>query len=369
MLTGSTTTQVDTGSPLLATYNPCSPWLSVPQKILTLDPLWNTCIQRIAAIHDPDIALQTGPAFSPVTTHIPVTTTAHPGNAMEGPSVSFDLAAKTSPPHQPSARPNPQNQPPAPPSPPAFSRLAPVVNFGSTTITANSASELVIGTQTFKPGDHALVAGTTVSYASNGQYFDIGGTTQYMNPGFAVGTQTLSAGGPAAVVSGKTYSVEAGGSSVVIDGTTEAVSQVTQAVASAQKVWMTIPAYVIDGQTLIAGGLPITSGDTVMSLDPGGESVVVVVSKTMDINDVLGGTALPDAFGEVAFGTNSTFIAGVDSDGKTSSSVSSSVGPPSLKTTAVGGKTKSGARGRVDISFEFIWVALGLGIAAGAALL
>ena len=365
-------TDLYTGYPILATYNPCSPWLSIPQKIHNLDTLWSTCFPVISAVYDPDNTLTAGPVFGPVTAHPPIPTLAHPGDAIAGQSISQVLATSTLPPNLPSAQPNapPSNQPNVPP-PPAFSRVAPVVSFGTTTITANSASEIVIGTRTFKPGDQGIVSGTTVYYASHGEYLNVGGTTQNINLVFAVGTQTISESGPGAVISGKTYSVEAGGSSVVIDGTTEAVSQATQAAVSAQKVWMTVPAYIIDGQTMIAGGLPITSGDTVMSLELNGESVVVVVSKTMDINDVLGSTTSSDSLSQFAFGTNSTSIGGMGS-GTTSSIVSpasSSMGPPNSETTAARRTTKSGARRGTDSSCRYTWLVMAIGIAAVMAVL
>ncbi|KAE9364936.1 hypothetical protein N431DRAFT_446650 [Stipitochalara longipes BDJ] len=349
----TTSSDVDTGNPFPVTYNPCTPWLSAPQQVLTLDPLWSTCLRDVAAIHDPDIQLTPGPAFGLVTSHMPNPTPVHTGNAVAGPSVSQVLAASTLPPNHPPAQAS--NAPP----PPAFSQVAQVATFGTTIVTANSASEFIFGTQTVKPGGQVVVAGTTIYYASNGQYLNVGGTTQYMNPSFAVGTQVLSAGGPAAVISGKTYTVEAGGSSVVIDGTTEAVSQATQAPKAIQKVWVTVPAYIIDGQTMVAGGLPITSSGTVMSLESGGESVVVVVSKTMDINDILGSTASPAAFSQVGFGANSTSAGGAG----TGDITSSSVGLPSSESAGVGTKTKSGAQRRVESSCLYTWLGLSLGIA------
>ncbi|PMD57894.1 uncharacterized protein K444DRAFT_614826, partial [Hyaloscypha bicolor E] len=44
-----------------------------------------------------------------------------------------------------------------------------------------------------------------------------------------VGTQSLSASGPAVTVSDKTCSVVPGGASIVVDGSTEATSFATQA--------------------------------------------------------------------------------------------------------------------------------------------
>jgi hypothetical protein len=48
-------------------------------------------------------------------------------------------------------------------------------------------------------------------------------------------------------------------------------------------------AYIIDGQTMILGegGLPITASGTVLSLEQGEESVFVVRSQKMDINELL----------------------------------------------------------------------------------
>jgi hypothetical protein len=351
----TTSVDIQTGSLIPATYNPCTPLLSAPQKILALDPLWSSCLRAVAAIHDPDIQLTPGPGFGPVTIHTPIPTLVYTGGAVAGQSVSQVLPASTIPPNHSTARPTNAV------ILPAFSQISPVVIFGTATVTANSDSEFIVGTQTVRPGDQVVVGGTTVDYASNGRYMEIGGTTQFINPSFVVGTQTLSAGAPGVVIEGKTYSVEAGGSSVVIDGTTEAVSQATEAPNSAQKVWMTIPAYIIDGQTLMAGGLPITFSGTVMSLDSDGESVVIVVSKTMDINDVLESTPSPDAFDQIGLGVNSTSVEGIDSEIISSSSA----GMPSPEPSVVGTKSRSGARRKVNggTKSKNIWLGLLGGIA------
>ncbi|KAE9377495.1 hypothetical protein N431DRAFT_327860 [Stipitochalara longipes BDJ] len=50
---------------LPVTYNPCQPWLSVPQKVYNMQPAWTSCLQNIKGIRDPPSLLTTGTAFGP----------------------------------------------------------------------------------------------------------------------------------------------------------------------------------------------------------------------------------------------------------------------------------------------------------------
>jgi hypothetical protein len=116
--------------------------------------------------------------------------------------------------------------------------------------------------------------------ASDGGAIVVGGTaTQYLDPSLALGTQILSAGGPAMTAAGKTYSLLQGGSSVIVDGSTEAVSQIEKS---------SMMVYTIGSQTLIAGGPVITVSGSVMSLGSNGQSIVISGSVTEDVSVWLG---------------------------------------------------------------------------------
>ncbi|KAE9364935.1 hypothetical protein N431DRAFT_473028 [Stipitochalara longipes BDJ] len=269
---------------LVFTYNPCSPWLSVPTQLATLSPEWSSCYRSFKPVRDPWGVLTASSGFYPVTTQDP--TMIHPtqtSSASAGPSIPQSPASRTPlPVYYPTTRPTMGN-PPLP-----ISKVPVVATVGEATITANAESALVIGTQTLEPGHQIIYSNTVLSLAPNGEALIIGGTsTQVLSQMYALGTQTLAAGGPALTEPGSTYSVGSDGALIVIDGSAQASSSTTMVSnTEIQKIW--VPGYVIGSQTLIAGGLPITSAETVLSLEPDGENIVIIVSKTEDINAWLG---------------------------------------------------------------------------------
>ncbi|KAE9372827.1 hypothetical protein N431DRAFT_536822 [Stipitochalara longipes BDJ] len=277
-----------TGSPFAATYNPCTPWISAPDQILTLEPRWSSCSRNMKGIHDPEIVLTASAGFYPVTTVEPH----HPkssdrGDASAGPSLSQAFATKTAP----SSHPTSLSADKLPAQ--VISTLPAVATIGAMTITANADSAFVIGPFTVKPGEQIVYLGTTISMASDGQGIDIDGTTQHLNPSYAMGTQPLIAGTPAVILSGTTYFAAIEISSVINGSSREPIAQGTGVpnADTGQQFW--IPAYMIHGETLIAGGTPITASGTTMSLEPGGSSVVMVLATTItkDINMLLGSSA------------------------------------------------------------------------------
>ncbi|KAF2190221.1 hypothetical protein K469DRAFT_25914 [Zopfia rhizophila CBS 207.26] len=157
---------------------------------------------------------------------------------------------------------------PLAPTQPATAPGAPlIVTFDGSTFTANSANQIIIGSQTLAPGELIIVGGAT-STLVNGQTTVVGGTTILLALGatqivvggtmipltagtqqtpdslvitvggttltansltqFVFGSSTLSVGGPALTVSGTTYSLttNADGSTVLIAGTAGASSVV-----------------------------------------------------------------------------------------------------------------------------------------------
>jgi hypothetical protein len=149
-----------------------------------------------------------------------------------------------------------------------------IVSIAGSTITANSASAFIYGTYTLTPGGQVTISGTTYSFATNGAAIAIGTSTTELlgvaSPSptqYVLGTQTLIPGGPEITVSGTVLSLLPGRSSVVINGNTQAASILLSA--------SSVPEYLVETQTLIAGGPAITVSGTVISLVSGGSSVVV----------------------------------------------------------------------------------------------
>jgi hypothetical protein len=315
---------------LFFTYDLCKPTLSIPSQILTLNPLWNTCLPPVTAFSDPPYALSTGnglsafgppgvtssaspgPTLEPVTAS--VTTTSLPTPVVvQDPSVSSTTRVDSPPvlaassivpssspvvqtvkiltpagPSPTDPSPNSADQSPATASSPA----AAILSFGSSTITADQSSNFVFASETLTPGGQLTVSGTQLSLASNGGYVVFeGSTTQTLataaqSPNkapsaveYIFASQTLGPNGPAITVSGTVLSLQAGGSSIVIGGTT------TKAIAS--YLATSTPEYIIGTQTLKAGGPAITVSGTVMSLLPGASSVLVGTS-TVAVGDLTG---------------------------------------------------------------------------------
>ena len=114
----------------------------------------------------------------------------------------------------------------------------PALTIGSQTITADSADQYIVGSQTLTPGGVITVSSTTVSLASNRAYAVVGLKTQSLGitappalkigsqtitansaDDFIVGSQTLTPGG-VVVVSGTTISLASGGTEAVVGTST-----------------------------------------------------------------------------------------------------------------------------------------------------
>lgn len=197
----TTSYTVSAYSPWPITYNPCTPFLSIPPRIIAIDPLWNTCYRDFKGLHDPPIFLTSSNGFFPVTTKAPESPEETHG-ASAGQAIPQPLVTKT-------------------PSP-NISKLPATAIIGGTTITANFATVFVVGTQTLAPGQKITDAGTLLSMASDGRELVIGSSTQLLDPAYIIGTQTLFAGGPAVTVDGTVMSLMSGsgsgGASVIIGG-------------------------------------------------------------------------------------------------------------------------------------------------------
>lgn len=106
-----------------------------------------------------------------------------------------------------------------------------------------------------------------------------------------VGTQTIIAGGPAATVSGTTYSIPTQGGAVVVNGHTSTLSVYspgplpTLIVGSSTYTANSESEYVIGGETLTEGGVITASGET-LSLAQGGSSVVIISGSSTKIESM-----------------------------------------------------------------------------------
>lgn len=149
-----------------------------------------------------------------------------------------------------------------------------IATFSTQVITQDSASNFIFDGTTIAVGKSAVNIGeTTYSLATSGNALVINGTTSFLptqsliDPGWSmntaaangalfamIGTTSIVPGSPAAVVGGTTYSAPSSVPALIVDGTTE---------------------YLVADQTLVAGGPPITISGTMVSLEAGGQRVVV----------------------------------------------------------------------------------------------
>ena len=180
----------------------------------------------------------------------------------------------------------------------------PVLTIGSTTLTANAATQFLVAPgQTLTPGGAVTVSGTVISLAPSASFLVIGGSTQLLptatpavtvapeivvggttftgNSGssFVIGGQTL-APGSVITVSGTTISLNPSGGSVIINGNTEPVITQPVTIGPLLTVGNTVytaisgSSYIIAGQTLTPGGTIIVAGTTI-SLGPSASYAVI----------------------------------------------------------------------------------------------
>ena len=180
----------------------------------------------------------------------------------------------------------------------------PVLTIGSTTLTANAATQFSVAPgQTLTPGGAVTISGTVISLAPSASFLVIGGSTQFLptatpvvtvapeivvggttftgNSGlsFVIGGQTL-APGSVITVSGTTISLNPSGGSVIINGNTEPVITLPVTIGPLLTVGNTVytaisgSSYIIAGQTLTPGGT-ITVAGTTISLGPSASYAVI----------------------------------------------------------------------------------------------
>jgi hypothetical protein len=177
----------------------------------------------------------------------------------------------------------------------APSGTALIIN-GQTHLLPSPTPSWIISSQVLTPGSTLIVGGTTYSLPVVGNSLFIDG-----NPSalpfltlpfdYVVDSQTVSQGGPAVTISGTEYSIPTRGSSIFVNGRPSALPEpVPEFIIGSESLisgssattvlGITYSAldsliYLVGSQTLIAGGKPITVSGTVISLLPGGGSIVV----------------------------------------------------------------------------------------------
>lgn len=181
---------------------------------------------------------------------------------------------------------------------------APVV-IGKVTATPIVSGGFIIGDQTVAPGSPAVeVSGTTYSIQASQSNVIVNGQTlvasaydhpttpevvgsatdrSYSSVAYAIGGQTLSAGGPAIELSGTTYSLQPSGGNVLVNGQSASVSTIApQEPPSAPVAFGEIKAtpvasgiYIVADQTISRGGSAIQISGTTYSLSPSGSNVEI----------------------------------------------------------------------------------------------
>ena len=198
----------------------------------------------------------------------------------------------------------------------AVSGGAPAITIGGQSVTANSASQYIVGSQTLAPGRSPIViSGTTYSLAPSASAIVVNGVTSVLqanNAGgattvgsggapaitiggrpitgnsasqYIVGSQTLAPGSSAIIISGTTYSLAPSASAIVVNGVTSllpatnAANGVAPVITVGSQLFTASPvagsAYVIGSQTLVPGAPAITVSGVEVSLAPSASNVVV----------------------------------------------------------------------------------------------
>jgi hypothetical protein len=208
----------------------------------------------------------------------------------------------------------------------AAGKDVPMITFNGITATPDSSSVYVLGEQTLKPGGPAItISGTQVSLDPGVSAIVIGSSTSILlssdNPGdkakddtpapvltltanpdsaseYIVADQTLRPGGSAVTISGTPVSLDPEATALVVGSSTRPIAVIPYGGDQAQQEGVQLagkpPArltlagttaalnsaseYIIAGQTLIAGGTPITVSGSPISLASQATAVVIGTS-------------------------------------------------------------------------------------------
>ena len=156
--------------------------------------------------------------------------------------------------------------------------VLPVITLGNQVITANSASQFLVGDQTLVPGAPAITvaapASAVAAFGPSPTALTVGGKVFTPNPtAFSIDGATISAGGPGVTVDGTSISLgrsgilDIGGSTISLP-----VNEVSPtAYTIGGQVFTPNPtAFSIDGTTVSAGGPGAMVEGTFVSLGPSG---------------------------------------------------------------------------------------------------
>lgn len=192
----------------------------------------------------------------------------------------------------------------------------PLLTLGSSTYTANAATQYSVGpNEILTPGGKVVVGGSTISLAPGATAVVINGVTSSLSPplitpapvlvvqstayignqgsAFEVGSKMLTPGG-VMTVSGTTFSLASDGKVMVVNGVTQTIGPMTDAVAA--QATITAPpvltvgdtvyganggtSYVVAGQTLTPGGtvvIPGPNGGQTISLNAAANTVYTII--------------------------------------------------------------------------------------------
>ena len=160
---------------------------------------------------------------------------------------------------------------------------------------ANPIFTLVNGDIISAGGKAAIVGGTTVALAPNGFALVVNGKTSPLPPpptpiltvagqtitaaptGFAVGGQNVSPGGSVVTYAGSVFSLASDSDALVVNGKTLLFSPPPTPVltVAGQIITANPTGFVIGGQSILPGESPITYAESVFSLAPDGNALVV----------------------------------------------------------------------------------------------
>jgi hypothetical protein len=156
----------------------------------------------------------------------------------------------------------------------------PVLTVGSTTLIPNAATQFFIGPgQTLTPGGTAVIDGVKVSLEPSAAFVVIGSLTHTLSKPGSASPQTVKAQ-PELIFGGTTFTARPSSSK---QDTSPGNRPGTPGSPQAQEMEIQDepgPVFVISGQTLSPGGVPITVSGSTLSLAPSGAFLVVDGSTT-----------------------------------------------------------------------------------------
>ncbi|KAK0507009.1 hypothetical protein JMJ35_010467 [Cladonia borealis] len=173
--------------------------------------------------------------------------------------------------------------------PDAASPVLPVITLGNQVITANSASQFLVGDQTLVPGAPAITvaapASAVAAFSPSPTALTVGGEVFTPNPtAFSIGGTTISAGGPGVTVDWTSISL--GSSGILHIGSSMISLPVNEVSPTAYTIGGQVftpnpSAFSIDGTTISAGGPGAMVDGTIVSLGPSG--ILEIGSSTISL--------------------------------------------------------------------------------------